>query len=444
MDAGRPRDSIEFLVGEPLARLQAQAAARGVRKRSRGPEPAVASASAASPASPSSTSSVEFVGHDRGSVLRTNSRVHSSADAGQRAPGAPSRAARPSQVVVDATATRPGATGPALPGGALARAQPEVAHAGLRPSSRASRNARDAEAAAGESPERGDDGEAAVAGASAAAAVVVIDNDASPPPARLAVPRVGRVARTTYPRRRPAPPPALQPDHSAPDSHAAAIAPGRPAVAARPSSHSGGSVSARPAAAAAHTRLAAGPTLSAPPPGRRHPQWAASFAALASHHALAGAVERLLARGTWRAGTGHAGGSSWEQHSPAERSAPWQRAGHLGSADQRRAALLAQLAASDRDFTPEDYQLLSQLDEVVGPARHRGADPSVLARLPVRAVGDSTVGQECAVCLCPLQPGERARWLPCLHAFHADSCIDPWLRDHDSCPVCKVRVDTTL
>jgi len=46
----------------------------------------------------------------------------------------------------------------------------------------------------------------------------------------------------------------------------------------------------------------------------------------------------------------------------------------------------------------------------------------------------------CHICLQGMVAGERVRWLPCQethnHAFHAD-CIDPWIRSHRSCPVCR-------
>lgn len=44
----------------------------------------------------------------------------------------------------------------------------------------------------------------------------------------------------------------------------------------------------------------------------------------------------------------------------------------------------------------------------------------------------------CSVCLEQVVAGELIRSLPCLHQFHAN-CIDPWLRQQGTCPVCKHR-----
>ncbi|WOL04731.1 E3 ubiquitin-protein ligase [Canna indica] len=47
----------------------------------------------------------------------------------------------------------------------------------------------------------------------------------------------------------------------------------------------------------------------------------------------------------------------------------------------------------------------------------------------------------CSVCLEQVIVGELIRSLPCLHQFHAN-CIDPWLRQQGTCPVCKHKVNS--
>ncbi|XP_078428358.1 RING/U-box superfamily protein [Wolffia australiana] len=44
----------------------------------------------------------------------------------------------------------------------------------------------------------------------------------------------------------------------------------------------------------------------------------------------------------------------------------------------------------------------------------------------------------CSVCLEQVNAGDLIRTLPCLHQFHV-SCIDPWLRQQGTCPICKHR-----
>ncbi|MCL7022463.1 hypothetical protein MKW94_015898 [Papaver nudicaule] len=46
----------------------------------------------------------------------------------------------------------------------------------------------------------------------------------------------------------------------------------------------------------------------------------------------------------------------------------------------------------------------------------------------------------CSVCLEQVNEGEIIRTLPCLHQFHS-TCIDPWLRQQGTCPVCKFKAN---
>ncbi|RLN11882.1 E3 ubiquitin-protein ligase EL5-like [Panicum miliaceum] len=63
-----------------------------------------------------------------------------------------------------------------------------------------------------------------------------------------------------------------------------------------------------------------------------------------------------------------------------------------------------------------------------------------------RKVAD-TAGEEaaaCAVCLGAFEFKEMVRLLPvCLHLYHAE-CIDPWLRKHSTCPVCRSVTDPMM
>ncbi|KAL5270311.1 hypothetical protein ACHWQZ_G001152 [Mnemiopsis leidyi] len=45
----------------------------------------------------------------------------------------------------------------------------------------------------------------------------------------------------------------------------------------------------------------------------------------------------------------------------------------------------------------------------------------------------------CPVCLDLYKPREVIRILPCKHEFHKN-CVDPWLFDHRTCPMCKLDI----
>lgn len=90
----------------------------------------------------------------------------------------------------------------------------------------------------------------------------------------------------------------------------------------------------------------------------------------------------------------------------------------------------------NRDIRPEDFELLSKLDDVV-PNRNT-AEQSLVEGLPeVRLSSCST--SECGVCLGRL--AEPVVQLPCRHAFH-QACISRWLTQcKNACPLCSASID---
>ncbi|KAK3031909.1 hypothetical protein RJ639_036705 [Escallonia herrerae] len=66
------------------------------------------------------------------------------------------------------------------------------------------------------------------------------------------------------------------------------------------------------------------------------------------------------------------------------------------------------------------------------------AEKNQVAANSVGGVKASEDELTCSVCLEQVITGELVRSLPCLHQFHA-SCIDPWLRQQGTCPVCKYK-----
>ncbi len=119
------------------------------------------------------------------------------------------------------------------------------------------------------------------------------------------------------------------------------------------------------------------------------------------------------------------------------------------------------LAMLNRDFTAEDYEMLSQLDEVrnggTGSAlRRRGASQTVINQLPVHKMTQQELdddaarlegginsggGSCCNICLGPYEVGDEVRTVVCMHKFHKE-CIDNWLKVNAVCPICKYSVLT--
>uniref|UniRef100_A0A8C0XEM9 RING-type domain-containing protein n=1 Tax=Castor canadensis TaxID=51338 RepID=A0A8C0XEM9_CASCN len=83
-----------------------------------------------------------------------------------------------------------------------------------------------------------------------------------------------------------------------------------------------------------------------------------------------------------------------------------------------------------------------------GSQSHRKETKKVIGQLPLHTVKHGEKGidvdaENCAVCIENFKVKDVIRILPCKHIFHR-ICIDPWLLDHRTCPMCKLDVIKAL
>ena len=85
-------------------------------------------------------------------------------------------------------------------------------------------------------------------------------------------------------------------------------------------------------------------------------------------------------------------------------------------------------------------QLIGQLDGAGPPP----AQATSIESLPDVKVSQALVDNEtdCTVCQEFFVLDEEVKKLPCEHHFHS-GCIVPWLKLHNSCPICRVSIDGT-
>ncbi|KAF1871790.1 hypothetical protein Lal_00020585 [Lupinus albus] len=79
----------------------------------------------------------------------------------------------------------------------------------------------------------------------------------------------------------------------------------------------------------------------------------------------------------------------------------------------------------------------------------RGLDPEIIETFPtfeystVKGLKKGKATLECAVCLNEFHDDETLRLIPvCSHVFHPE-CIDAWLVNHSTCPVCRANLVST-
>jgi len=84
------------------------------------------------------------------------------------------------------------------------------------------------------------------------------------------------------------------------------------------------------------------------------------------------------------------------------------------------------------------------MDQMFQQHNSRGTPPAstnYVDKLPRIIVDEKLVEEklECSVCKDNFQFNDNALQLPCSHLYHQD-CIEPWLKQHCSCPVCRYEL----
>ncbi|CAH9130915.1 unnamed protein product [Cuscuta epithymum] len=77
----------------------------------------------------------------------------------------------------------------------------------------------------------------------------------------------------------------------------------------------------------------------------------------------------------------------------------------------------------------------TQINRPMGPPP---ASEQVIGAIPTVKISESHIADSeiCPVCRDQFEVGKDAKELPCKHIYH-DDCVVPWLRMHNSCPVCR-------
>lgn len=70
------------------------------------------------------------------------------------------------------------------------------------------------------------------------------------------------------------------------------------------------------------------------------------------------------------------------------------------------------------------------------------ASAAIVASLPEETLTAETAVGDCAICQEDFKLDDKVKRFPCLnHCFHS-CCINPWLLEHNSCPVCRYELPT--
>ncbi|CAN0900632.1 RING-H2 finger protein ATL32 [Linum grandiflorum] len=90
------------------------------------------------------------------------------------------------------------------------------------------------------------------------------------------------------------------------------------------------------------------------------------------------------------------------------------------------------------------FPIASRSDLGILERGYHGLDSIVVANFPTKEYNNELFSAkedaQCTVCLAEYHQGEMLRILPyCGHSFHV-TCIDLWLQQHATCPICRISL----
>ena len=97
------------------------------------------------------------------------------------------------------------------------------------------------------------------------------------------------------------------------------------------------------------------------------------------------------------------------------------------------------------------FEMVRRISEQEAEARakKKRAKTDAVQKLPVvkiepkhcKKTGNDMEPPSCTVCCDTISLGSKGMFMPCGHIYHPD-CLNPWLKDHNTCPVCRFELPT--